>query len=367
MTCMACLSFSSIKTYAFSASELHLLTDISSTQMENFPIKTLISSYCTQVLASPPFKENDDKFLYNAKQSAFVHLLCRNMGIDSPYFKDEEKKYFKHLSFVELWFQDIPSTDPSQTDLCAIDSFQNDCDLSVNIPKLFNGIMNDYISMKQPNLYGMNANFGSGEDKIIQQINLFSSGYFDGVQMCGDDNPRYPKTCQMMKWYIRNLRNVLNDVTIFNTSGILDMTDMSNISCATIFLTWDIFYCGLYGDTWTSLTSFVNLVYNELLYYRLFMWYYLSMLQKYPTLLAKNTYMTSYPNISKTFSTQYMRSKDALSLSLRMMRDIYVAFPFHVGFSMYQESLDGFWKSLARIAPPIYTLYDKLRNVQKPQ
>jgi len=54
------------------------------------------------------------------------------------------------------------------------------------------------------------------------------------------------------------------------------------------------------------------------------------MLQAYPVLLADNTYMNDYSTILKTFSTQYMRSKDALSLSLRMMRDIYVAFPFHV-------------------------------------
>ena len=66
------------------------------------------------------------------------------------------------------------------------------------------------------------------------------------------------------------------------------------------------------------------------------------MIQNYPSLLAKNTYMSDYADILKSFSTQYMWSKDALSLSLRMMRDTYMAFPFHVGFSMYQEDLNGF-------------------------
>jgi hypothetical protein len=97
------------------------------------------------------------------------------------------------------------------------------------------------------------------------------------------------------------------------------------------------------------------------------MGYYLSMLQKYPSLLRDNIYLSDYSTIFKSFSTQYMWSKDALSLSLRMMRDTYMAFPFHIGFSMYQEDLNGFWKALARLSPPIYTLYDKLRNVQKPQ
>ena len=108
--------------------------------------------------------------------------------------------------------------------------------------------------------------------------------------------------------------------------------------------------------------SFVNLVYNELFYYRLFMGYYMIMIQRYPGLAPMG-----YSTISRDFSTEYTWTKDALSLSLRMMRDTYMAFPFHVGFSMYQEDLDGFGKSLANIAPPIYTLYDKLRNVQKPE
>jgi len=83
--------------------------------------------------------------------------------------------------------------------------------------------------------------------------------------------------------------------------------------------------------------SFVNLAYNEIFYYRLFMGYYMTMIQKYPNLLPD---YTSYDTISRKFSSQYIWSKSALSLSLRMMRDTYMAFPFHVGFSMYEEDLD---------------------------
>lgn len=354
--CTACLFFSFSETFAFSSTSLSLPTD------EITQVKTLLVDYCTQVLKSPAFVEND--FLYNAKQSVFVHLLCRNVGLPSPYFAKEEK-YFIRTGFRQLWFQDITV---DQIDLCSPNSFSNDCDLATNIPKLFNAIMNDYINMKQPNLYGLSANFATDETKIIAQINLFSSGYFDGIQVC-DILPRsYPQTCSMMKWYIRNVYKAVHEVNIFSATGILNLSDMKPIiPCTEVTDTWDVFYCGLYGSTWANLVSFVNLAYNELLYYRLFMGYYLAMIQKYPSILARNTYMTDYTSILKTFSTQYMWSKDALSLSLRMMRDTYMAFPFHVGFSMYQEDLDGFWKLLARIAPPIYTLYDKLRNVQAPQ
>lgn len=358
LTSIACLFFSFTKTFAFSASSLTgLLTNVPSNEENNLQVKRLISSYCSVVLSSPAFTENG--FVYTAQQSAFVHLLCKNMGIPSWYFSNKDD-YFTRSSFAELWFQDMTS---DQIDLCAPGAFSNDCNLAFYIPKLFNDIMNDYVNMKQVNLYGFSANFQSDSD-IVGQINTFSSGYFAGIQVCETTPRSYPKTCSMMKWYIKNVRNILNDVRIFNASGILAHTAVCD---AKLGITWDLFYCGLYGNTPTKMDAFVNLSYNELLYYRLFMGYYLAMIQKYPWILKRNTYMTNYTSILKTFSTQYMWSKDALSLSFRMMSDTYMAFPFHVGFSMYQEDLDGFWKSLARLAPPIYTLYDKLRNVQKPQ
>ena len=89
------------------------------------------------------------------------------------------------------------------------------------------------------------------------------------------------------------------------------------------------------------------------------------MLQKHPNILYGSIY-NNYTKIAKKLSSQYIRSKSASSLTFRMLRDMYTAFPFHIGMLMYKEDLDGFGKSLSAIAPPIYTLYDKFRNVQTP-
>jgi hypothetical protein len=51
---------------------------------------------------------------------------------------------------------------------------------------------------------------------------------------------------------------------------------------------------------------------------------------------------------------------------LRMLRDMYSAFPLHIWFLMYQEDLQWFNDDLSNLATPMYTLYGKLRNVQKP-
>lgn len=86
----------------------------------------------------------------------------------------------------------------------------------------------------------------------------------------------------------------------------------------------------MYGDTALSMLSFMNLSYNELFYYRLFMGYYFMMLQKNPSILLKNTYNKEIDTLIKKSSNQYLRSKEAMSLTFRMLRDMYVAYPFHV-------------------------------------
>ncbi len=358
LTLTVCLFFSHSPASAFNSSTLKLPTQ------EVRQVRDVIKNYCTQVLESNSFVENG--FAYNAKQSAFVHLLCRDFVLDASYF-DKDANYFKRTTFKQLWFTDIITEDWYDTDLCDHGGSLNDCDLATNIPDLFNGIMNDYVNMKQPNLYGMNANFKE-ESEIENQINISSSENFGGLGICDPKTARYPNTCKIMKWYIKNVRNILADVSILSATGILDIASKKKdtVSCAGVTAQTDIFYCGLYGDTATPMISFVNLTYNELFYYRLFMAYYLTMIQQYPSLLDGNSYVVGYDSVSKSFSSQYTWSKDALSLSLRMMRDTYMAFPFHIWFLMYQEDLNWFWKDLSRIAPSLYTLDRKLRNVQKP-
>ncbi|MEI7557801.1 MAG: hypothetical protein WCJ45_03030 [bacterium] len=156
---------------------------------------------------------------------------------------------------------------------CSSGNFQNDCDLAINIPMLLNGIINDYVNMKQPNIYGMTKNPDGDPQKIIQQANVFSSGYFDGIEICGSTDPSYPKTCNMVKSFIRNVRSSLNDVTILNASGVfaLSLDKEKTVDCNKIGPDYDILYCGLYGSQNASLAAFINLVYNELFYYRIFM------------------------------------------------------------------------------------------------
>lgn len=320
-------------------------------------VKEIISNYCSAVLGEASFPQNE--FTYNARYSAFVYLLCSNAA--SSAGSELTSKYFIRTKFNQLWFQDF-SSDENSRDLC--NPMTNDCTLAKHIPNLFNSIMTDYVNIKQSNIYGLAWNFT--DDATMQdQIKNFSLANF-GIDICSKATSRtYPKTCAIMKWYIKNSKNLLSDVYVLNASWLLDM----GIGNCSLDENQDrnLLLCGLYGDNTTSFVSFVNLSYNELFYYRLFMGYYLVMLQQNPSTLLKNSQNRSLSTITKKFSTQYTRSKDAMSLTFRMLRDTAMAFPMHIGMEMYKEDLDGFGKLLAKIATPIYTLYDKLRNVQKPE
>lgn len=361
MTIVTCLCFSCTYISVNAADTAAVITSLFNTTIESpGQTKLLIGNYCNAVLSGDSAFIKDNA-VYNAQRSSFVYLLCRNAGDTRNSKLGNDTYKFDLDEFSELWITDEYCSPAA--------SMSNDCDLSNVTSKIFNHIMNDYMNMKQPSLYGLNAKYKDDKD-LGNLVNEYLTGYF-GIAICDNTDHPYDKTCRMARSYVKNVRNILSEVRIFNTDAFLNLPSLSKDEgpCGTgaSNIKLNIFYCGL-KDTWTtSMASFVNLVYNEIFYYRLFMGYYLIMIQNYPELSPHFVIGDSYSTILKRFSSDYLRSQSALSLSLRMMRDMYVAFPFHVWFSMYQEDLDGFWKELARIAPPIYTLYDKLRNVQKPQ
>ena len=75
VTIIACLCFSC--TPSVSASTNDVINKLYKQSGETKQIRTLIRNYCDVVLNSPGFVQNN--FPYNAQQSAFVHLICKNI------------------------------------------------------------------------------------------------------------------------------------------------------------------------------------------------------------------------------------------------------------------------------------------------
>lgn len=379
-----CLGVSSILCFVYAGANFDAYMDSVSntfatqnTDVQN--IRGLMQKYCDVVYATDGFTENG--FVYSAKQSTFVYLLCSNISASSSplffkgvpvtwlpnWFNTSENGYFKLSTFTGLGIQDMRVLSPesmTQIDVCAQDNLAQ-CNFSKYIPKLFNMIINDYVNLKQPNLYG----FSTTQDGDLKtSANIFSQSYFNGLQICGVDD-KYPKTCKQLTSYIKTAQKTLAAVEIFRTQKILEAIDPKTCDSTPTNKKYSLLICGLYANTWESLQKFTNLVYNELFYYRLFMTYYTTRIQYNSTNLLKlnnASLVTSeeiYTRIS-TFTNEFTRSQQALSMTLRMLRDLYAAFPLHIGFLMYEEDLQSLERPFGQIFTSISQLYYTLQHVQ---
>ena len=94
---LVCLSFS----YA-TASTVSLTPVLDSlySKISSNPgrLVNLVTDYCSSVLDSPAFVK--DSFVYNAKYSTFVYLLCSNVSSASSSLLSPD--YFKRSSFAQL-------------------------------------------------------------------------------------------------------------------------------------------------------------------------------------------------------------------------------------------------------------------------
>lgn len=115
--------------------------------------------------------------------------------------------------------------------------------------------------------------------------------------------------------------------------------------------------------------NFHNIVYNELVWYQLFATYYMQLLasdtaaSEFSTDIL-NTLKRQRDSI-KTFQQHINMNKQSTSMMLQMMSSIQYSFPVHMSLIVYQESVDQFRRSFAKIYTPLHQLYYKLRNVQE--
>lgn len=325
-------------------------------------VKWLIQTYCDVVFDSPWF--TDSAFTYSAKQSVFVYFLCNNVGKSSPA-ELLPQNLFDRSSRWELGLQDIRylvDGGNTKTDFCSLDKNLSQCNLSKYVPKLFNMIINDYVNLKQPSLFG----FLPGTDDV-QAANTFSAAYFNGLEICDDSDDRdYSDTCKTLKKHINDAQKTFADVQIFDTEELKKLSDLKHV-CEPANENYNLFLCWLYGDTQYSLERFLNLSYNELFYYRLFAQYYAWMITTKPDILHIKLKEVNAEIFTRTtnMTNELIWSQEALSMSIRMLRDFYTAFPLHIGFLMYQEDLKNLAKPLGQLYTPWSQLYYTLKNVQK--
>ncbi len=358
-----------------SGSEKMVWWDLSSKKKKN--VRAMTEQFCTMVSAA---KCTHDGNLFDANQSVFTTLLCDNVWMGELFtgiVRIWEESVLMKTWFEQFGIYDYGFLDDSEwTDINFCDyrvNYMNGCNYAEHLPKMFDEIMNDFFNIKQADLYGVDK---INEDVPAEDLaNNFSKKNFQGLTsqkwleqwICDPNSEYYGGVCKYLKNYMKDVRNLLNKTNVIN---ILKLSDWkSKDYCMTNFDN-DILYCGLLWDDITPEQSFLTAIYNEYLWYRLFISYYsyeLSVESEFSELIDWDGIEKMNWNRDKIYSFQEKmgRSRQAVSVALRSLSEISSSFPLHVWFLMYQEDAKIFMKKLSKLYPPIMTLFDKLRNVQR--
>lgn len=338
-----------------------------------FNNKYLIKNFCEKIEKIGPCQEN--WALYNPKQSLFLGLMCKTFI--NPI---DDKEFILNSKFtVDDWYLKIDGRtglDLNQyfykyqsvytdIDYCSPEETLNLCEIGRQFGNLFDDILNDYFSIKQANAYGVQ----DLQTPNIDIVNDFTSWYFMQIKVCDEGLTYYKKTCNTLQNIVKNAKKLLTNTNIIDVQKLKEV----NGQCDNKFAEdYDLLYCWLLEDRYWGSVDFQNLIYNELLWYRLFIVYYGDTITKNKSQYLPIEYVSMNSTDKKALMEDrvvlmynyYDRSRLAVDKTNKIIDDLYRTFPIHVGFLMYQEDLKSLITAYARLWAPFITLYDKLRNVQ---
>lgn len=313
-------------------------------------LQAIINAFCTSALLAQ-WLHTDDGFVYNANSSVFVYLLCVHSDSSfADFFSPELTSSLQTTSFSKL---SIPHSNLSLA--------------HTYVGPLFAKIVNEYFNVRQAWIYGMQTPYTS-QLSFEDQINSFTADYFGpNIKICtkkaNTDPYVFDKTCTYMKDYLKNVKKNLNSLELLDIKKIYTTYDKRNLTvCKEASKndgSYNLLTCGLLNIPWEkTLWSFVNLIYNEYLYYTLFVKYYSNRLLQEPSMGDDRLVA------AQSMENDLQRSKDAMTMSLRMLRDAHMNFPLHIWFLMYWEDVRRFGSEIAKIASPINLLYKEFTHIQ---
>lgn len=332
----------------------------------------VFQNFCTvmgQVGSSvvPQYVKEDTKIYYRPQQSVFIHIVCGPYKFTSDFGKinDDPKKYFLKDDWVPLAIYGV-----TQDDIACRPNFgMTDCNIPQVFTDIFHRILNDMFDIKQSQLYG----WTSQADDSKERLNDFTKSYFVWLELCPDKKCEYPKTENRLLAYFKKAESLRKRLDIINRDHIKILLKDEEVLCGFPWKEEDIYNvlaCGFGSKKSSSLEQFVTMVENEIFFYRLFMAHYMWWIQAERRLLNENDQWLnraiekSTEIVAKT-QQQIAWTQDAVDMSMRSLREMAVTFPIHIGLLIYYEDLYRLRKELVKIVTPLYTLSEKLRNVQK--
>lgn len=255
---------------------------------------------------------------------------------------------------------------------CKRDGDMTSCDFALFLPKLFALVINDISKTKLVQLYSNQS------DDTEEAIKAFSQTYFgSGESICkkkdtiylsdkeGTDKEaacNHPETRKVVEQYIEKVKEMADKTKYIDAEKLL-----KNQSDKCEKETKEFVVCSFDNENTLARDSFHNLLYNELLFYKLFITLAQESIQ-YP----EYNEFRAFSDISQEAAQETTRLNDEITLSAdailyteKTLQNMQATFPVHIGLLAYYEDLVDFRKSLIRIYTPLNQLYYKLRNVQQ--
>lgn len=326
----------------------------------------LVTNFCNTMTSGKPmiYGTEGRDLTYNARNSLFMYRLCMDTNDKITIARwwwlseQEDKSYMRFIKADKANINVLKSQLPS--------SFTK---TSAYVGTLFDTIAESYTSVYQATLYGK-----KWDEKLTKEtlIDEFSKQYLSGknyISICAKDKGyKYPQTCKKMTSYLQDASNSLK-----SSNNILNVNllyqDRKNIEkkwCDISKDNYSTITCGLYGN---DITKFVNLMYNELFFYTSFTQYYTYILETQPqfkTNAGQNELDKAKARESEIWLIRQnlSDSRKAVKTSIRLIKELQMTFPMHIGLLMYTEAINTFVQKFNQTLIPIYTLWDIFRNVQ---
>ena len=326
----------------------------------------LVTTFCNSMTSGDPMIYGDTGYelKYNAKNSLFMYRLCMdtddkiNIARWSGLSDQEDKSYIRFIKTDKASINILKSQLPS--------SFTK---TSSYVETLFDTIAESYTSVYQATIYGKKWDEKLSKDTLIDE---FSKQYFKGkeyISICAKDKEyKYPQTCKKMTKYLEDVSNSLKSSYNILDVDLLyqDRKKLEKKWCDINQDDYNTITCWLYGN---DITKFVNLMYNELFFYTSFTQYYTYILETQPQFKTNAGQNETDKSKARESEIWLMRqnlsdSRKATKTSIRLIKELQMTFPMHIGLLMYTEAINTFVQKFNETLIPIYTLWDIFRNVQ---
>lgn len=281
---------------------------------------------------------------WSPKESLFVQAFCYGKMYFTRTLEESKlpisKWYFNAIGLGQY----SQSSKGNQEEVCK--EGKNSCDFLTFADKIYTAIMGDIFKKKRS--YVALWPYETTEERVEWLLNVGKGT--NTKQKYKDLVNKYKKTISMIK---------KNNKTFEKMEKDLKILDLSKLEQAP---TWrkEAFSWNTNGVS--SNPAFLNVVFNEYEWYNAFLIYYRQILQNKLNNDKDNAEYIKEINLTYEYADLSQR---ALKQSLEELNTFANTYQIHIAWIAYQESLLDLRNNyLSKIVTPLYTMYDKFRNVQ---